>query len=152
MSHPKYTLSPHESIADTLHRAILGLDTNDRTLFASACLTDDTSMTVIAGPATAHGWSAIESLFEPVFRIVTTHTISNIRIDLEHDDANTAHLTAHAMSYHVRPEDAFKVEDTSYTASSLYDVEVVKDGGGVWRMRKWQMKVLWTVGDRAVLG
>jgi hypothetical protein len=27
----------------------------------------------------------------------------------------------------------------------------VKEDGG-WRMKRWEMRVLWTVGDRAVLG
>jgi hypothetical protein len=61
-------------------------------------------------------------------------------------------MTAHAMSYHVRPEDAFKPEDTSYTASSLYSIELVRDGrDGLWRMKRWEIRMMWTVGDREVL-
>jgi hypothetical protein len=155
MSHPPVLtgLTPRESIADNLHRAVLGLDTNNEPLFSSALLTASPDTTVTAGPFTASGWPAIRALFEPAFRIVTAHIISNIRIELEHDNADTARMTAHAISYHVRPEDALKVEDTSYTASSLYDIEVVNvREEGVWKMRRWEMKILWTVGDRSVLG
>jgi hypothetical protein len=154
MSHPTVLtgLTPREAIADTLHRAVLGLDTNDTSLFNSAILTSDPDTTVTAGPFTASGWPAISALFEPAFRVVTTHVISNIRISLEHADADKARMTAHAISYHVRPEDALKEEDTSYTASSLYDIEVVRiREEGVWKMKRWEMNVLWTVGDRGVL-
>jgi hypothetical protein len=145
-------LTPREAIADTLHRAVLGLDTNDTALFSSAILTSDPALTVIAGPFTASGWPSISALFEPAFRVVTTHVVSNIRIELEDNGADKARMTAHAISYHVRPEDALKEEDTSYTASSLYDIEVVNvREEGVWKMKRWEMKVLWTVGNRGVL-
>jgi hypothetical protein len=62
-----------------------------------------------------------------------------------------AKLTANCMSYHVKPEDAMKVEDTSYTASSLYFIDLVKDGEGVWRIERWEIRVLWTTGDIGIL-
>jgi hypothetical protein len=144
-------LTPREAIADTIHTAILALDTNDRALFASTCLTTSPDMTVTAGPFVAQGWSNIESLFAPVFRLVTTHVLSNMRIKFIGEDGDRAKVTAHAISYHVRPEDAMEAEGKMYTAASLYDIEVVKEYGG-WRMKRWEMRVLWTVGDRGVLG
>ena len=82
---------------------------------------------------------------------MTTHTISNIRIQLE-DGADTASMTAHAMAYHIRSEDAFKSEDTSYTASNLYDIELVRDkGDGLWKIKRWEIRMMWTVGDRGVI-
>lgn len=61
-------------------------------------------------------------------------------------------MTAHALSYHVRPDDALKPEDTSYTASSLYFVDLVRDSNdGLWKIKKWDIKVQWTTGDIAVL-
>jgi hypothetical protein len=141
-------LTPREAIADTIHTAILGLDTSDRALFASTCLTASASITVVAGPYIAQGWPAIEALFEPVFRLVTTHILSNMRIHFVEDDV--AKVTTHAISYHVRSEDAFGVEDKKYTAGSLYDIEVVKEDGQ-WKMRRWEIQVLWTVGDRGIM-
>jgi ketosteroid isomerase-like protein len=146
-THP---LTTREAITDTLHGCLLGLDTNSRALFASACVTD-ASMLVTAGTLTLSGWPVIEAYFQRVFELVTSHMTSNIRIQI-HEGGETATLTAHAMAYHVRPEDAFKEADTSYTAANLYDIEVVRVAGeGVWRIKKWDIKVLWTTGDRGVL-
>jgi hypothetical protein len=143
-------LTPREAIADALHRCVLGIDSNDRRIFESACLKDE-SMTVVAGPFNIEGWAAIDDFFRKLFELVTTHTISNVRIDLE-GDAHMASMTAHAISYHVWPDDALKQEDTSYTASSLYDIDLVKDAtDGLWKIKRWEIKVLWTTGDRAVL-
>lgn len=108
-------------------------------------------MAVIAGPFNIESWTAIDDFFRKLFDLVTTHTISNIRIELK-DGADTASMTAHALSYHVRPDDALTQEDTSYTASSLYDIDLGKDADdGLWKIQKWGIKVLWTKGDRAVL-
>ena len=120
-------LSPREAVADALHRCLLGLDSNDRDLFESACLKEE-SMTVVA-----------------------THFITNIRVELK-DVANTAFMTAHVVAYHVRPEDAFKPEDTSYTAGALYFIDLVKDDtDGLWKIKKWEIKIQWTSGDKAIL-
>ena len=143
-------LSPREAVADALHRCILGLDSNDRDLFESACLKDE-SATVVAGPNTIQGWSTISESMSRVFLLVTTHFITNIRVELK-DVANTAFMTAHAVAYHVRPDDAFKPEDTSYTAGCLYFIDLVKDNtDGLWKMKKWEIKIQWTSGDKAIL-
>ncbi|KAF2448439.1 hypothetical protein P171DRAFT_470205 [Karstenula rhodostoma CBS 690.94] len=144
------SLTPREAIADALSRCVLGIDTNSRPLFESACVKDET-MTISIGPIVLEGWPAISAYMERVFHLITTHIISNVRIAVE-DGADTATLTAHAISYHVREEDALKVEDTSYTASSLYDIEMVKDAGdGLWKIRRWGFEVLWTTGKRSVM-
>jgi hypothetical protein len=142
-------LSPREAVADALHRAVLGIDSNNQDLFSSACLQTE-EMLWIGGGFHIAGWSAIKQLFDKLFTMVTTHTITNIRVDLE-EGASEAHLTAHAVSYHIRPDDAFKEEDTSYTASSLYDIGLVRGEDGAWRIKKWEAKVLWTKGDRSII-
>ena len=143
-------LSPREAVADALHRCVLGLDNNDRDLFESACLKDETA-TVVAGPNTIQGWGAINESMSRLFLLVTTHFITNIRVDLK-DGTNAASMTAHALAYHVRPADALKPEDTSYTAGCLYFVNLVKDNtDGLWKIKKWEIKIQWTSGDRAIL-
>lgn len=143
-------LNPREAVADALHRCILGIDSNNRDLFESACLKDE-SMTVVAGPITIEGWTAISEFFLKVFDLVTTHVTSNIRIELK-DGADTASMTAHALAYHVRPDDALKPENTSYTASCLYFIDLVKDSNdSLWKIKKWELKIQWTTGDRAIL-
>ncbi|KAH6642911.1 hypothetical protein C7974DRAFT_112709 [Boeremia exigua] len=144
------SLPPREAIADALHRCILGIDSNNQPLFESACLKTE-EMTWTGNGFNIQGWTAIKALFDRLFVLVTTHTISGIRVEVE-DGASEAVLTAHAMSYHVRPEDAFIKEDTSYTASSLYTLGLVKDvGDGLWKIKRWEAEVLWTTGDRGVL-
>ena len=144
------SLSPQEAVADALHRCVLGLDSDDRDLFESACLTNE-SMIFIGGGFALEGWTAIKEVFERVFTLITTHLISNIRVQLK-DGQDTAFLTAHAISYHIRPDDALKQEDTSYTAGSLYSIDLVRDGNdGLWKIKRWEIKVLWTTGDKAVL-
>lgn len=144
------SFSPREAVADALHRCVLGLDSDDRDLFESACLTNE-SMIFIGGGFTLEGWTAINEIFERVFTLITTHVVSNIRVQLK-DGQDTAFLTAHATSYHVRPDDALKQEDTSYTAGSLYSINLVRDGNdALWKIKRWEIKVLWTTGDKAVL-
>ena len=143
-------LSPREAVADALHRCILGLDSNDRDLFESACLKDE-SATFVVGPNTIQGWRAISESMSRVFYLVTTHFITNIRVELK-DVAKTAFMTAHAIAYHVRPEDAFRPEDTSYTAGNLYFIDLVKDNtDGLWKIKKWEIRTQWTSGNKAVL-
>jgi hypothetical protein len=143
-------LSPREAVADAIHRCVLGIDSNNRDLFESGCLKNE-SMTVVAGSITLKGWTAISEFFLRVFVLVTTHIISNIRIELK-DGADTASMTAHVLAYHVRPDDALKPEDTSYTASCLYFIDLVKDSNdGLWKIKKWEIKIQWTTGDSAVL-
>jgi hypothetical protein len=144
------SLTPREAIADALSRCVSGLDTNSRPLFESACLKDET-MTFAFGPTVLQGWPTFSAFTERAFRLITTHVISNIRIAVE-DGADTATLWANAISIHVRPEDALKVEDTSYTAGSLYDIELVRDDGdGLWKIKRWDVEILWTKGDKAIV-
>ncbi len=37
-------LSPREAVADALYRAILGIDSSDRAMFESGCVTDETAV------------------------------------------------------------------------------------------------------------
>jgi hypothetical protein len=144
------TPTTRTAIVDTLHRCLFGLDSNNHALFASACL-QTPSMTIIAGPITLTGWTDINAYFQRLFDLVTTHMTSNIRVELNDEEGGRAKLTANCMSYHVKPEDAMKVEDTSYTASSLYFIDLVEDGEGEWKIEKWEIKVLWTTGDIGIL-
>jgi hypothetical protein len=142
-------LTPREAIADALYRCVVGLDTNNRELFMSGCVKDD-SIKIVVDSMAVEGWTAVNEFIKGAFVVVTSHTISNIRVELS--GADTASMTASAISYHIRPEDALKPEDTSYTASSLYNIDLVKDSkDGLWKIKTWNFKILWTTGDRAVL-
>jgi len=149
-SHALTGLSPREAVADALQRWALGFDNNDRDMVASAMVKDeDTSLAI--GPRIIQGWSAINENLAVIFRLVTTHYITNIRVELK-DGADTASLSAHAQAFHIRPDDALKKEDTAYTSGSLYFIDLVKDStDGLWKIKKWEIKLLWTTGDREVL-
>lgn len=142
-------LTPREAIVDALHRCILGIDSNDHSLFESSCLkTED--MTVLAGGYTIEGWTSINDFFKRLSVMVTHHITSNIRVELKND--NTASMTAHAVAYHVKPEDALKKEDASYTAASLYFIDLVRDDvDGLWKIKRWEIRTNWTTGDVAIL-
>jgi hypothetical protein len=149
-AHLLTSLSPREAVADCLFRFARGLDTNDRDLVDSASLKSE-DMTLVIGDYTMEGWKAISDFIEKVYSVVTSHVMSNVRVDVK-DGANTAVLTAHAMAYHVRPEDTLKVEDTSYTVSNLYHIDLVKGDDGLWKTKRWEIKPLWTKGDKAIMG
>lgn len=143
-------LTPREAIADTLHRCLRGIDSNDRELFDSAFVQDE-SMLVRAGGIRLEGWTVISAFFERVFDVVTSHLTSGIRIEVE-EGADTAFMTANSIAYHVRSEDALVMEDTSYTSACLYEIDLVKGGkDGLWKIRNWELKILWTTGDSKVL-
>jgi hypothetical protein len=142
------SLNPREAVTDALYRCLLGIDSNDRGMFESACLKDE-SMSVVAGPINLESWNVVNDFFQRLFTLITTHITSNIRIEMK-DGEDTASLTAHAIAYHVRPDDAYKEEDTSYTAWNLYSIDLVKDGS-LWKIKEWEIKTLRTTGDRAVI-
>jgi SnoaL-like domain len=143
-------LSPREAVADALHRCVLGIDSNDRDLFASGYLQDE-SASFVADTDTIQGFNAVNEAMSKAFLLNTTHFITNIRVELK-DGADTAYMTAHAIAYHVRPDDAFKPEDTSYTAGCLYSIDLVKDTtDGLWKIKTWKAKIQWTTGDIKVL-
>jgi hypothetical protein len=98
------------------------------------------------------GFKAIkEYMTQKIMPLTTTHFITNVRVSLK-DGADTASLTAHAMAYHIRPEDAFQPENKSFTTAGLYFVDLVKDSkDGLWKIKKWTLKLKWTEGDRSVI-
>jgi hypothetical protein len=143
------SLSSREAVTDALYRAIHGIDTNDHALLSSACVQDST-MTMTIGSIKIEGWSAMNEYLQRIFKLVTTHITSNVRVQID-EGRETARLNCHAIAYHMKPDDAMKMEDCSYTVGGLYDVGLVKGDDGLWRVRTWDLKILWTTGDRAIL-
>ena len=103
------------------------------------------------GPIFLEGWNAITKFFSRVFELTTTHFVTNVRVKIK-DDLNAAYMTAHVLAYHMHPDDAFKVEDASYTAGCLYFIDLVRnDTDGSWKIKRWEIKQNWTSGDVAVM-
>ncbi len=142
-------LNPREAVADALYRAILGIDSSDRAMFESGCVTDETAV-LETGKFNLQGWEAIGKLFDRAFALTTTHFATNLRIQIK--DEKTASLTANVIAYHVKPGTEHDKEDTSYTAGTMYDLDLVKDAkDGLWKIRKWGIKSNWSTGDRSIL-
>lgn len=95
------SLSDREAIPDALYRSIIGLDSNDKTIFESAWHQD--AQFIFDGTPPIEGLAAI---LDTTFQLIgvgldTTHMVSNVRIDLK-DGADTAKMTAHALAQHYR--------------------------------------------------
>lgn len=142
------SLSPREAVIDALHRAIAGIDDNNHEMFESAFFKDN-EVSFRLGDRVVQGWDAINGyMTTKIFPLHTTHFVTNIRVDLK-DGADTAYVTAHAIAYHFRPEDAFKPDGKPYTSAGLYSMDFAKDNSdGLWKMKTWRLKLNWTDGDR----
>jgi hypothetical protein len=97
MSHPHIltSLTEREAVADALHRAAIGFDSNDVSIFNTAWAADpevsSTSGNVYSG------LNAIRTqVFDVIRPIDTMHMISNVRVDVK-DGASTASLTAYGL-------------------------------------------------------
>ncbi|KAF2103670.1 hypothetical protein NA57DRAFT_69883 [Rhizodiscina lignyota] len=144
------SLSPREAVADCLYRSVTGIDGNDPELFASSVLPGKET-SVIVGEHTIQGADTItEYIMSKIMPLHTTHFITNVRVDLK-DGADTASLTANAMAYHYRPEDAYVPEAKAYVTGGLYYLDLVKDSDGLWKIKKWTLKMNWTEGERSVI-
>ncbi|PVH99580.1 hypothetical protein DM02DRAFT_528828 [Periconia macrospinosa] len=138
------SLSPREEVVDTFFRCLQGLNSNNRNLFKSTILKTKefhfiSNMFIIKGCNAAR--------FNIIF-LITTHISSNVRVELKGTD--TASLSCHSISYHVRPEDQFKAEESSFTAYNLYDIDFVK-ADGLWKIKTWNVDIRRTTGDPSLI-
>ena len=149
-------LTTREAIADALYRAVLGIDTNDLPLFKSACvdLKDFTfaiNNSEMAGEMTGEDF-VLGKMFNSVGPMDTTHTISNIRIDVRGEEAEEASMTCHAVAQHYRKGEGPDPSTKKLVSGGIYDVELVKDGSdGLWKMKRWALNLVWREGDAEVM-
>ncbi|OAA68213.1 hypothetical protein SPI_00408 [Niveomyces insectorum RCEF 264] len=151
-THLSTALSPREAVADALHRAILGIDGKDQAVYQSAFVRDD-SLTCAIGDTVVNGWANVDGYMQArIFPLVTLHVITNIRVDVKDDQATTASLTAHAVGYHLEPDNAFAVESKPFVSAGIYRMSLVKDSSdGLWKIQSWALDFKWTAGDRRIL-
>lgn len=153
MNHPinLTTLPPREAIVDALYRAIIGLDTNNYALFESAWIDRQDVVFEMDGNA-MNGLDVIEeNIFKNIGPLDTTHFLTNIRIEAK-DGADSATVTTYALAQHYKAGEG-KVPDTKRLLSgSMYSVDVVKDKGtDLWKIKTWNMKIVWTEGDMSIV-
>ncbi len=143
------SLSRREAIIDALYRIVLGLDTNDAAMFHSAMTQDmifDLNGTVLAGLDVVD-----EKILRPIGPMETTHTISNVRVDAK-DGADTATMTAYAMAQHCRQGEGSDPAGKKLMTGGLYYFDLVEDKqDGLWKIKKWSVKLVWRDGDRSVM-
>ncbi|KAH6888504.1 hypothetical protein B0T10DRAFT_488305 [Thelonectria olida] len=145
-------LSDREAIPDALYRSIIGLDANDQTTFQSAWHKDATF--VFDGTPPTEG---LDAILATTFQFIgagldTTHMVSNVRVDVK-DGANTAKMTAHALAQHYRKGEGRNPKAPRFLTGNMYWIDAAKDeSSGVWKMTKFEMKVIWCEGDGSIVG
>jgi hypothetical protein len=152
MSHPQTLtgLTEREAIADAMYRVIIGFDKNDVPMFNSAFADND--VVLVFRGTKIKGVDCIKAqLLDFVGPMVTTHMISNVRVDLK-EGAKTASLTAFALAQHCPPGRGEEMDGPKYLAASEYFIDVLKDEtDGIWKIKKWTAKLIWTQGDASVM-
>ncbi|SCU94579.1 LAFA_0F22672g1_1 [Lachancea sp. 'fantastica'] len=146
------TLTPalggREAVADALYRFAVGLDTNDKALFESAFVTD--AVFVLDGTV-MDGLDAINTnCFGSISKLDTTHFLTNQRINIS-DENSKAELTCSALAQHYRGGESKKVDATSLLVGSSYRAHLVKTTeDGLWKMKRLELKIVWSQGDWGV--
>ena len=140
-------LSTREQIADTIIRACLGIDSNNKALWESAwAKSPELSM---GGESIIQGLEALnKAVFDRVGPMDTQHLITNIRIDVE-EGADTAHMTAMALAQHYRAGQGREPDADFRLGGAAYDMQVVREDGQ-WKLKLWVGNAIWSQGTRAV--
>lgn len=143
-------LSTREAIADAVLRACQAIDTNDVELWGSAWAKDSNPTASLRG-RTITGYDEITAhLFGHVGTMDTQHMVSNFRIDVQ-EGASTANLTAYAIAQHFRPAEGMKEDTPHRLAGALYTIETIKGSDGDWKIKSWDVKLLWVDGPSEVM-
>jgi len=157
MAHPHSvtSLTLREAITDALYRGVIGFDHNDVSIFNSAFAGEDVSFELLAGEGEktiVSGLSTIRTqVLDHVGPMDTTHMISNVRVDVK-DGADTASLTAYALAQHCPPGRGKEPDGPKYLVGGEYWIDLIRDDGdGLWKIKKWVLKVIWTQGDASVM-
>ena len=142
-------LSTREEIADTVIRATLGLDSNNKALWESSWAADP-DITLSAGSIVMKGLESInKDCFDRVGPMDTQHLITGIRIDVK-NGLNTAHLTANALAQHYRAGQGQDPNAEFRLGGRTYDIQVVKESDGQWKIKTWVINTIWSQGTQAV--
>ncbi|KAJ5580155.1 uncharacterized protein N7459_006140 [Penicillium hispanicum] len=145
------SLTTREAITDALYRAVRGFDSNDVEFLNSSFIGEDVTL-VINGESMNDLTTIREGVFARVGPMDTTHTISNIRIEVK-DGAETASLSAIAVAQHCPPGRGKEPDGPKFLAGSEYTLDLVLDQAtGLWKIKKWILDILWTQGEPSVMG
>ncbi|EME88435.1 uncharacterized protein MYCFIDRAFT_123040, partial [Pseudocercospora fijiensis CIRAD86] len=140
-----------DAILDTLYRACLSYDINSVDLHDSAFVNSPETTFEMSGLATYKGLDEIRKLHANVGPLDTTHLVTNPRIVEFSDAQGTARLTASALAQHFRTGEGNLGDARKFMTGSLYDMDLVREGEGVWKVMHFRMKVVWMEGDQSVV-
>jgi hypothetical protein len=149
------TITDRAEITDTFYRYAAGLDLGDAALLESA-LTEDatvdlTSATAKLGldfPVLAPRDVVVSALVSAVGPLDTSHSITNVRIDITGD---TATARCYAQANHYLPGDGPRPDRTRHALMmNRYTAEMARDAER-WRIRRLQIDCAWFDGDPLVL-
>ncbi|CZR52689.1 uncharacterized protein PAC_02566 [Phialocephala subalpina] len=146
------SLSPREAITDALHRAISGFDHNNVPLFNSAFISSETDVTFDLSGRPFNGLESVrKGLLDFIGPMDTTHMISNVRVEVK-DGADTAKVNCYALAQHALPGQGTDTGGKKFLAASEYWVDLVKEEkDGLWKIKNWIIKFIWTQGDASVM-
>lgn len=144
------SLTEREAIKDALYRAVIGFDSYDVGMFESAW--DGEEVYFDLNGEVTHGMKDIKSkILDFVGPLDTSHTISNIRVDFK-EGSTTANLEAYALAQHCPPGKGMDPNGPKFLANSTYNISLNKDvKNGLWRIKSFSMKIIWTQGDPSVM-
>ena len=151
--HSLTSLTPREAIADALYRSLIGFDRHDIPIFESSFAGEDVSFEIHDGETRViNGLSTIrDGLLAGIGPLATTHTMSNIRIDVK-DGADTASLTCTALAQHCPPGRGKELDGPKFLVGGEYRLNLIRDEiDGLWKIKKWVLDITWKEGDASIL-
>jgi hypothetical protein len=143
-------LSTREQITDTIIRAGLGLDSNNKALWESAWAAHQNISLDIDGNILKGLEQLNSGCFDTIGAMDTQHLVSNIRVDVK-EGADIAHVTANVLAQHYRAGEGQVLGADRMLAGATYDVMVVKEESGEWKVMTWALRTIWKEGNPAVM-
>ena len=148
-------LPDREAIPDALYRSVVGLDASDKEIFESAWHKD--AIFIYNAPNASQTIEGLDAILGNTFAYIglgldTTHLVSNVRLDFK-DGADTAKVTSHALAQHYRKGDGGNPKALRFLTGNMYWVDLARDkSDGLWKMTRFEMKVIWCEGDASIVG
>jgi hypothetical protein len=141
-------LTQREAITDTLYRVLIGLDHHDIPMFNSAFAGNGEDAIFLFRGNRIKGRDNIKAeIIDVVGPMVTTHMITNVRIDIK-EDGKTAALNCYVLGQHAPPKTGEENDGPKWIVGAEYFVDLIKDNSdGLWKFAKWEINVLWTQGN-----
>ncbi|EFQ36840.1 hypothetical protein CGRA01v4_04246 [Colletotrichum graminicola] len=148
-------LTEREAIEDALNRFLFGMDSNNTELFDSAHTEDARwELSGSSGGRVLSGLKAIhEECFDPtISKLDTTHMVTGTRINITKSGSEAVMTAIFNAQHYAAGQGKVKGSMFFYTGG-LYKIDFIKDAtAGLWKIKCFAMKCLWSEGDVRVMG